>query len=222
MKSRSWIYYCILAVVIVPFLCIFILYLALLLGAPIEIETKEYKAELYIDGVCLTRYLGDDLEVIIPDSFLMLPVYSIGPHCFFDNDNIETVRVSDNVKYIESEAFFSCKKLKSIEANNVVKVGFKAFSHDSKLENVKLGDKLYVIGWNAFEGCTALSYIPSKNSLREIGGQAFLNSGIIDPGDLSGITIISNDAFYNTPWKGWDTSDIASPDGTIDNNTEEE
>ena len=56
-----------------------------------------------------------------------------------------------------------------------------SFADDCQLEKVNLGDKLQTIGKNTFEGCGMLTYIPSKDSVKEIGDHAFKGCEIEDP-----------------------------------------
>ena len=74
-----------------------------------------------------------------------------------------------------------------------------SFADDCQLEKVNLGDNLQTISKNAFEGCGMLTYIPSKDSVKEIGDHAFKGCEIEDPGDLTGITV-GEDAFVDCPW----------------------
>ena len=166
---------------------------------PIKFQTKDYTAELYLDGLSLNNYRGEEKNVIIPNFIGIIPVSYIDAKCFKHNDTIETVVIPNNVKRIETVAFDGCDNLKSVEAFGVKSIGEFAFSGDIKLERVELGDNLQTIEKGAFFECHALTYIPSKSSLKEIGMWAFSECGIEDPGDLTGITV-GEDAFVDCPW----------------------
>ena len=193
MKDRVKIKCLIITIVLVIIIVTFLSYLILLFRAPISIETKNYEVDLYIDGATLTRYIGEEKDAVVPERIYGIPVIAIGQFCFW-NKEVVTVNLSKNVKYIEKEAFGNCLKLKSIEGGSVVCVGKDAFTYDSELEKVELGDSLYLIKSGAFEGCTALTYIPSRDYLRKIEERAFAESGVTDPGDLSGVEV-AHDAF---------------------------
>ena len=189
--------------------------------AKIRIDTKDYDTLCYVDGIRLIKFKGDDKDVHVPNHIGIFPVIAIGSSCFEDNQNIETVIIPNNVKYIRSFAFSGCDNLKSVKACRIKSVERCAFSKCGRLESVELGDKLKIIEDGAFIDCEALSYVPSKSSLKEIQAFAFAGCGIKDPGDLSGITV-GEFAFDNTPWKNGETSDEASTDESKDDNSAEE
>ena len=193
MKSNKFLRYVLIALFIIVFV-VSVFYFRLIFGAPIKVKTNEYDVDLYIDGAMITKYKGDDKDIVIPDHIWWRPVFAIGEDCFSGNHGIETVVISNNVKYIKRYAFTGCDNLKSIEGGNIVSVEWFAFAYDYQLKKVELGDKLFFIGERAFARCTSLNYIPSKNSIRKIGRQAFAESGVTDPGDLSGVEM-ADDAF---------------------------
>ena len=184
---------------VVVVLVLAILFLLAYCTFPIKFQIKDYTAELYLDGLSLNNYRGEEKDVIIPNFIGIIPVSYIDGKCFKHNDTIETVVIPNNVKRIETVAFDGCDNLKSVEAFGVKSIGEFAFSGDIKLERVELGDNLQTIEKGAFFECHALTYIPSKSSLKEIGMWAFAECGIDDPGDLTGITV-GEDAFVDCPW----------------------
>ena len=177
-----------------------VLHLIVVLIFPITFQTKDYTATLYVNGIGLDNYRGGDKDVQIPNFIGIFPVISIGIRCFEDNETIETVVIPNNVKYIERGAFLGCAKLKSVEASRIKVIGEYAFSDDIKLERVELGENVQTIEKLAFAGCHALAYIPSRSSLKEIGGGAFSECGIEELGDLSGVNVERSFIFEDTPW----------------------
>lgn len=176
-----------------------VLHLIVVLIFPITFQTKDYTATLYVNGLGLENYRGGDKDVQIPNFIGIFPVISIEGGCFEDNETIETVVIPNNVKYIESGAFLGCAKLKSVEASRIKNIDEYAFTGDIQLEKVELGENLQNIGERAFVECHSLTYIPSRSSLKEIGEGAFAKCEIVDPGDLTGITV-GEDAFVDCPW----------------------
>jgi len=184
------------------FVVVFVLAILFLLVCfifPITFQTKDYTATLYVNGIGLDNYRGGDKDVQIPNFIGIFPVISIGIRCFEDNETIETVVIPNNVKYIERGAFLGCAKLKSVEASRIKVIGEYAFSRDIKLERVELGENVQTIERLAFAECHALTYIPSRSSLKEIGGGAFSECEIDDPGDLTGI-MVDEYVFLDCPW----------------------
>ena len=176
-----------------------ILFLLVYFIFPIKFQTKDYTAVLYVNGIGLKKYRGEDKDVKIPNYIGVFPVVSIQGGCFKRNDTIETVVIPNNVKFIEWGAFIECDKLKSVEASRIKSIDEYAFSGDIQLERVELGENLQTIGERAFVECHTLTYIPSRSSLKEIGDGAFAECEIEDPGDLTGITV-GEDVFVDCPW----------------------
>ncbi|SCY51564.1 Leucine rich repeat-containing protein [Lachnospiraceae bacterium XPB1003] len=176
-----------------------ILFLLVYFIFPIKFQTKDYTAILCVDGLGLKKYRGEEKDVKIPNFIGVFPVISIQGGCFKDNETIETVVIPNNVKYIGAFAFEECVNLKSVEASRIKVIGEYAFSGDIKLEKVELGDNVQTIERLAFAECHALTYIPSRSSLKEIGGGAFAECEIDDPGDLTGI-MVDEYVFLDCPW----------------------
>ena len=185
--------------IVIVVLVLAILFLLVYFIFPIKFQTKDYTAILYVDGLGLKNYRGEEKNVKIPNYIGVFPVISIQGGCFEDNKTVETVVIPNNVKYIEWVAFKRCINLKSVEASRIKSIGEFAFTGDIKLERVELGENLRTIEKGAFYECHALTYIPSRSSLKEIGKWAFAECEIEDPGDLTGI-IVGEEAFVDCPW----------------------
>lgn len=94
---------------------------------------------------------GDN--VVVPDTYLGLPVTSIA-----------------------ATAFFSCFSLKSIIiSNNVKNIGIAGFSACSSLESIILPDQLTSIPGGCFDSCFNLTNITIPKLVTSIGVQAFYN-----------------------------------------------
>ena len=185
---------------VVVVLVLAILFLLAYCTFPIKFQIKDYTAELYLDGLSLNNYRGEEKDVIIPNFIGIIPVSYIDGKCFKRNDTIETVVIPNNVRKIEPFSFEGCDNLKSVEASRIKVIGEYAFLDDIKLERVELGENVQTIERLAFAGCHALAYIPSRSSLKEIGGGAFSECGIEELGDLSGVNVERSYIFEDTPW----------------------
>jgi len=174
---------------------------------PVKIQTKEYIYILKGNEVKISKYLGNDETVIIPDSYLGRPITSIGVECFSNKYSLESVFIPDTVSIIREETFYNCNNLKSVKAKNIVKVEAGAFMEDKNLQIVDLGTHLETIEEAAFKYCKSLEYVPSRDSLKTIGQMAFEFSGLTEVGDLTGVNIESMDIFDCTPWMENQTGD---------------
>jgi hypothetical protein len=145
----------------------------------------------------ITKYIGTDTSVVIPESIDKKEVTQIGESAFYKT-NVQTLVMPNTVKNIHSIAFAECSELKEVTfSTNLVSVAFGAFANCTsliradlsvdtmkivdeiafqgcdKLEEVKFGDNITVIGKEAFQGCAALKEVLLPKNLAEIGEYAF-------------------------------------------------
>lgn len=114
-------------------------------------------------------------KVAISDEIEGYPVRYISDSAFYNNSNITSVTISDNVISIGKEAFGNCQKLtkvklpvglETIEAGTFIQCGM--------LTDIVLPDTLKSIGDFAFEGCTRLKNVTIPASVEYIGHEAFI------------------------------------------------
>jgi hypothetical protein len=99
-------------------------------------------------GTTLTRYLGDETFVSIPDTFT-----SIGDEAFAENDTITSVEIPDTITSISYNAFKNC----------------------TALTNIIIPDSVTKVGPGAFEGCTALTSVDIGKGVSSWGSGVFAN-----------------------------------------------
>ena len=73
-----------------------------------------YQYEETDDGVRITKYTGNELEVVIPSTLGGKPVVTIGEDAFSYNF-LNSVVIPEGVTTIEHNAFYSCKTLKTVD-----------------------------------------------------------------------------------------------------------
>jgi len=144
-------------------------------------ELFEYKIE--DEEVCITKYLGRNKEVVIPEEIEGYQVTSIGV-CAFAGNNLTSVDLT-GVKSIGNNVF-SGNNLTSIDLSGVKSIGYFAFSNN-KLTSVDL------LG------------------VKSIGIFAFMNNNLTSV-DLLGVKSISSFAFYNNNLASVNLSGIKSID----------
>lgn len=113
---------------------------------------EDFEYEMVEGYVIITKYIGTDLEINIPEAINDRPVAMIGEEAFVGYD-VSKVVLPDSITYIDYAAFADCVRL----------------------EEVSLGEGLNAIGTYAFDGCTKLTAIDLPDSLREIEDDAFHN-----------------------------------------------
>ena len=121
------------------------------------------------------KYLGNNINKYL---------YLVGT----TTNNLTTVAINNNCKFIGTSAFYSYTSLTSLTVpNSVISIDFSAFNGCSNLTSVTIGDGLTRIGGSAFANCTALTSITIPESVITIVEEAF--NGCVK---LKSITIPDN------------------------------
>ncbi|MCL2441356.1 MAG: leucine-rich repeat protein [Treponema sp.] len=122
----------------------------------------------------ITRYIGEEENLNIPDAILGLPVTSIGKEAFKDKKTLENVIIPLAVVIIEDFAFMYCENLKYINfPQNIITIGAYAFYGCENLKSIMLPPKLTVISNSMFNSCRLLEYINIPDSITIIEKNAF-------------------------------------------------
>ena len=133
-------------------------------------------------------------SIIIPDS-----VTSIGAACFSGCVNLETVKLSKNIKEIPPECFYVCEKLKDLEIpEGVTAIEGYAFFGCEALD-IKLPNSVKTIDYAAF-GRTNAKYIEIPDSVESLGMYTFKGCENLKFVKLSkNLTTIPNGCFHSCP-----------------------
>ena len=116
----------------------------------------------------LTKYRGNDTEVVVPDS-----VTRIGT-VFSGNKDITKIVLPNGLLYLEEDAFKGCSALTEIKLpDNLEYISENSFNGCSSLTGINLPDGLSYIPENAFYGCSSLDEIIIPDSVLEIRTNAF-------------------------------------------------
>ena len=133
----------------------------------------EYNNNSFYKGIVITRYIGNALNVQIPEKIDGIPVVSIG-HAAFHKSNIKTCFIPDSVTDISYSTFYDCAGLTDVTlSDNIKKIGMYTFSGCSGLTHIKIPGSVTEIGDCAFKGCTGLSRITIPDSITKISSNAF-------------------------------------------------
>ncbi len=95
-----------------------------------ERQNAQYKYEVYTDYVRITRYLGSNASVTIPEKLDGLPVRVIGACSFggYRNTTLQEVTLPDSIQHIETEAFSECTSLREVHfPSHALQVDYFAF-----------------------------------------------------------------------------------------------
>lgn len=141
-----------------------------------RLSNKEYSYIEYSDHVTLTKYLGKEKSVEIPNTINDKPVTGIGVSCFSRNNTIENVLVGDNVRNIRYCAFYNCPNLsKVILGKNVRLLDKSSFSTCKKLNEVVVNEGITDLCYRSFGNCVSLEKINLPESITKVENEVFLN-----------------------------------------------
>ena len=101
-------------------------------------------------------------------------VTTLATNVFRNNTNVNTVKLSPNLKEIQSYAFENCSNLLNLPLpNKLEKIGSYAFSGCTKLTDIELPSSLKELGKYAFSGDANLINITIPTGLKSIAEYAF-------------------------------------------------
>ena len=131
-------------------------------------NANTYEGKFFILGHCLCGYSGNETEITIPDSVVVIEDQA------FASTGLKSVTIPDSVIAISDEMFWSCANLTKVTiGNSVTTIGSKAFRYCSKLKNVTIPNSVNSICSGAFSDCTSLTSVTFSDSVTSIGGSAF-------------------------------------------------
>ena len=147
----------------------------------------DYEYSLLDDGTIeISKYIGSDKEITIPDTIDGKKVTSIG-NCVFEHCiGLESITIPENITNIENMAFDYCKNLESINVdvdNNIYSsIDGVLFNKEqdkilffpyNKSDSYEIPDSVTSIGDGAFYRCYNLTNIIIPDSVTSIENYAF-------------------------------------------------
>ena len=132
--------------------------------------------------------------IVIPNN-----ITSIGLYAFSNCRNLTSVTIPSSVESIEYGAFLDCSNLTSISIPDRVKnIDEYTFYGCRSLTIVKIGEGVKSIGKKAFLGCSRLTSIVLPHSVTSIRKQAFcVCKGLTSIEIPESVKRIEDDAFYD-------------------------
>lgn len=131
------------------------------------------------DGTYLVKgsYYYSDPNVVIPRMYNEKNVVGIQYYAFLNNKNIETLSSPSTIKFIGSQAFYGCEKLKTVNLmEGLERIEGYAFNRCTSLESITLPSTLTFIGNEAFFNCTSLTTIIFKGTIEQWNAITFSSS----------------------------------------------
>jgi len=128
----------------------------------------------YSDYIEIMEYIGTADEIVVPDTIENLPVKVIGHDAFYNNKNLNVVKLPQCITEIRFSAFANCENLTYINIpNGVERFGFSAFYECKKLETIVIPEGITSIPSRMFYGCESLKEINIPESVTKIYDYAF-------------------------------------------------
>lgn len=125
-------------------------------------------------SVKITKYIGDESVLAIPDKIDGKTVDEIGNWAFCDCKNLRKVNIPDSITNIGEYTFCRCTNLEEIRLSNEIdQIGSQVFWGCESLQEISIPNKVKRIGGRAFQGCLSLSTINIPSNVSEIGESAF-------------------------------------------------
>lgn len=145
----------------------------------------------------ITKYVGADQSVTVPDKIggltvteigayafqecydvlsIELPesITTIGKHAFMDCLALKKIIIPDSVQNLGIAVFYSCRSLKSVHLpDGIEEIPMYTFFYCLELTQVNIPDSVTVIEEAAFKNCTALNKITLPEDLTIVGDFAF-------------------------------------------------
>ena len=127
------------------------------------------------DTVVITKYLGDETRVFVPEMLDGKVVSVIGKSAFQENDSIEQIVLPQGIEVIESQAFQDCPCLQYVVMGTELKsIGRDAFSYCSSLKELRLPEGMTVVDLCICAYCPSLESVVIPQSMEEINPFAFV------------------------------------------------
>ena len=175
-------------------------------------QTVPYEYTIEDGKVTITKYLGNEAEVVIPAEIDGKAVVAIGANAFAKNEAIVSVTLPTSVGSIGQSAFAMCTKLENINVENVTSFGAYAFFQCASLKEIAFNDSIETLPVYLFSECTSLASVKLPASLKALSNHLFDACESLKSVDIpNGVTIIDRSAFENA---GIET--IVIPDSVIE------
>jgi len=145
----------------------------------------------------VARGTAIDAEIVIHDTYNLLPVISIAYNGFSGFSTLASITIPEGVSSIGQYAFSGCSSLTSITIpEGVTSISYQAFYGCSSLTSITIPEGVTGIGDRAFWGCGSLTSITIPSGVVNIGNSVFSGcSNLTSITIPSGVVNIGNSVF---------------------------
>ena len=153
-------------------LCLFIL-LSFMAGKSARAaKSGDYEYRIEKNKITITKYTGKAKKVVIPEKIAGKTVATIGAYAFYQNKTVTNVKLPSSVKIIESSAFSRCKKLKSINLEDVEDIYSNAFMNNFSLRGELDLESAETVGRMAFANCKKIKKVVFSEDLELVSNKS--------------------------------------------------
>lgn len=124
-------------------------------------------------GATITKYNGQESNVVIPATLGGAAVTGIGNYAFGGCTSLKSVSIPNSVTHIDDSAFMGTGLTSVNIPNSVTSIGDSAFYNCTSLASVSIQAGVTSIGKMAFFACNSLANISIPSSVTNIGEAAF-------------------------------------------------
>ena len=150
----------------------------------------DWEFKLLNNEVTITKYIGENENVVVPETIAGLPVTYLDGDTFFRVPNaksIKSVEIRANIKELAKNQFFIKENLETVVLPEGIEViPEAAFFECTALKNINIPSTVKTLEFKAFFGCKALTDITLPAGIESIGQSAFEGTGLKEI-DLSNV-----------------------------------
>ena len=183
-----------------------------------ETESTSFRY-MTVDGKAyVTGHVPGNSDVTIPKNIGPTEIRCVMPWAFYENSEItslsvstvsveerafmycsalRTLTLSDDVRYIDNEAFRKCGSLGDLSLKNVEYIGFETFRDCSSFTLITIPDSVTALGEGSFYICSSAKTIRVGKGVRDLEPRTFGYCSALEDVILPDIGSIGGSCFIN-------------------------
>lgn len=185
-------------------LCLAFVFLFLLNIVSLSANASTEDYDYYADntGIVLTKYNGNDKEVVVPSEIDGTAILKI-EGTFYNNQSIEEVILPEGITIIGEQAFYGCTNLESVILPKSTKIiDNYAFAYCG-IKEIVLPANTHYINEGAFLGCSNLTAIESHAEPITMDGKAlFIGQRAFEDSKIRAIKTKFTPFYYDNSFTG--------------------
>lgn len=128
----------------------------------------------YRTGICTISGVRENVSgrLVLPDTYNNMPIDHISAMAFFDQQ-ISSVYIPSNIKYIEDNAFQGCALTEIQFSEGLEEILCGAFAECKNLKTISLPNSLLILQSYAFSDCKNLTSVTLGSNITEIWEEVF-------------------------------------------------